>query len=156
MTNPVNLQNLFDQQSVEHPNSYLVPNDESRARMSEAAKQRKHSDETRAKMRDAHLGKRTKGMTGQTHTIETRAKMREARLKNNWIKGQKLSDEIRANMVKAAAIRREKYAKAVMTPHGYFPHVLAVAEAAGVGKAAVYQWIKKYPEHYYYMEKCGE
>ncbi len=154
MTNKINLQDLLDQKAATaHPNAFYLPDSDARAKMSEAARQRTVSDETRAKMSASHLGRRTQGMTGRKHTEDTRAKMSATAKQTCWNKGQQLSADIRANMSKAATLRREKYARGVMTPHGYFPHVLAVAEAAGVGKAAVYQWIKKYPNDYYYVEK---
>lgn len=65
--------------------------DESRKRMSEAAKIRPrtpHSEKTKEKMR----GHKTPGMAGRKHSEETKRKMREINL------GKKMSDEAREKM----------------------------------------------------------
>jgi hypothetical protein len=43
--------------------------------------------------------------------------------------------------------------KRIMTPHGEFPSLTAVSIAAGVRPSTVYEWMKKYPKDYYYLDK---
>ena len=140
----INLQDLLDQQvgrngayvksdeakaSISAKNSGRTFTAEHRAKISQAKLGTKLTQQTKDKMRQAHLGVRTPGMTGQKHTDETLAKMR------------------------ASALARRRQ---VMTPHGIFAAVADVAQAANVNISAVYRWIKVYPEHYYFLEKCGE
>jgi hypothetical protein len=41
--------------------------------------------------------------------------------------------------------------KPVMTPNGKFPSVQSVADAAKVDGNTIRRWMKKWPEHYYYV-----
>lgn len=99
-------------------------------------------------------------MTGKKHSEETRAKISEKG------KGKVLSEEHRAKISAAnkgihlgrtlSLEHRTQLAQRagkVMTPHGVFPSVRAVSEAAQVGVYCVRSWMKKFPEHYYYVTK---
>ena len=39
-----------------------------------------------------------------------------------------------------------------MTPNGVFSSATEVSRVAGVSMGRVYHWMKKWPEHYYYIE----
>lgn len=107
---------------------------------------KKHSAETRAKMSKNHT---SSGMKGHTHSADTRA--RQSENANPWNKGRTLSAETRDRMKAAAQLRAQKVRQKIMTPNGVFQDVHAVAAEAGVGRATVYSWIKKYPNEYYYV-----
>ena len=111
---------------------------ETRAKISASMKGKTHSADTRAKWSDAH--------TGKTLSAETRAKI-SAGLKGRkgWNEGKTLSAEHRAKIIAAKA-------KPIITPYGLFPSVRAVAEASGKPIYTVQSWVKKYPEHYYYVK----
>lgn len=122
---------------------------ETLARMSIAQKGRTVSAEHRAKLSAVNVGKtlsaehRAKigaAHKGRTLPAEHRAKIGAAH------KGRKMSEEHRAHLI---AIK----ARPVMTPHGLFPSVRAVVEASGYPKRYVYAWMKRFPEHYYYVNK---
>jgi hypothetical protein len=89
----------------------------------------KMSEETRAKKSAARKGK-----PGKKHSEETRAKISDAH------KGKKREDGW-------------KWSKPVMTPNGLYPSKKAVAEAANVSTVSVDKWIKKWPEHYFFLDK---
>ena len=76
------------------------------------------------------------------HTAEARAKISANR--RGGMSNRKHSVETRAKM----SATREK---AVMTPNGLFPSRRAVAQAAGVSASNITHWMKKWPEHYYYV-----
>jgi hypothetical protein len=40
-----------------------------------------------------------------------------------------------------------------MTPNGVFPSAKAVAEAAGVTYVTVWNWMKRWPDDYYYIKE---
>jgi len=108
----------------------------------------KNAEETKAKRAQKlkeHWAVNTKPGTrnGHHHTDEARAKISAA------FKGKKRSEEAKAAMRAAHALR----AKPVMTPHGLFPSVRAVAEASGQESRTVRFWIRQYPKHYYYVSK---
>lgn len=83
---------------------------------------------------------------GRRHSAESRqrwselAKVREA--------NRVISDETRAKLRKTSRILD------VMTPNGVFPSRAAVARAAGVQPATINRWMKKWPEHYYYIKEA--
>jgi hypothetical protein len=72
---------------------------------------------------------------------EARARM-SAR---NAFKGKPISEERRAAL--------QATARPLMTPNGLYPNARAVVEASGYSINAVRRWVKKYPEHYYYIPK---
>ena len=123
-----------------------------RARITASWRGKKHSAETRAimsakggnqkgKKRSAEtLAKMSAAQLGKKHSAETLAKMSKAR------KGRPKSAEHRAKIGAANG-------KSIMTPHGLFPSVNSVAEASGFSRETVRNWIKKYPKHYYYVNK---
>jgi hypothetical protein len=116
------------------------------------------SAEQKAKISAIHKGKpksaewRAK-MTGRTHSAETRAKMSASR------KGKTFSAETRAKIGAAgkgkaiSAEHRASISKPMMTPNGVFPSKNAVAVAANTTTVTIARWMKKYPEHYYYLPK---
>lgn len=97
---------------------------------------KKHSAETRAKIGASHKGKVT--------SEETRAKMSAA--SKGKPKKTKWSAESRAKLSASKT-------KPVMTPHGMFPSIRAIAEASGRYDSTVRTWMRKFPEHYYYVNK---
>jgi hypothetical protein len=128
-----NIQQLFDEQAqADYRQHYQV------------------SDETRAKMRDSHLGK-----PGISHNDETRAKMSDSlKGKESWNKGIPHTDQAKANISKSKKGKPNAHlCKPLMTPNGVFPSAVAVATAAGVSYVTVWNWIKRWPEHYYYLDK---
>ena len=170
MTNPVNLQDLLDQQIQQQgrpgrPNSYAV-SDETKAAIREKRKLqdptflgKTHSEESRAKISAANMG-RPSWNTGRQHTEEHVSKVRQA------LTGITRSDEFRAKVSAGAtghvvtqATRNKIQAKlwanarSVMTPHGVFPSTGAVAQAAGVTTTTVRRWMQQYPKHYYYVDE---
>ena len=69
-----------------------------------------------------------------------------------------LSDEAKKRISEARKKTKGLYkntyqSKPVMTYYGPYPSKTAVARAAGVDPGTVSNWIKKYPEHYYYITK---
>lgn len=73
-------------------------------------------------------------------TDDSRARMSAGR------KGKPWSTEHRAKLSQSC-----KTKKAVMTYYGPFESVTAVARASGYSRKVVGSWIRKYPEHYYYV-----
>jgi len=104
--------------------------DETRAKMSASQKGRTLTAETRVKLSAA--------MKGRTQSAEHRAKLGAAR------KGRTHSAEARAKLGAA-------HVKPVMTPNGLYPSLKAVREASGVTAPTIRRWMKKWPEHYYYV-----
>lgn len=118
-------------------------------------KGKKHSKETRALMSAQRTGLKASAETlakksasmkgknvGKTHTAEARAKMSAAQ------KGKpkpKWSAEARARFSASKGTP-------VMTPHGLFPSIRAVAEASGRDGSTVRTWLRKFPEHYFYLD----
>lgn len=99
-------------------------------------------------------------MLGKKHSKETRDRFSKMR------KGVPLSEQHRINVIAASARRKgvpltgERLTKIkiapckkTMTPNGVFPSLKAVAEAAGVSTVTIRKWMKKWPEHYYYITK---
>jgi len=105
-------------QGENHPLYGKTHSEETKAKMREAAMGRKISKETRSKMSAAHMGRPSaKGMLGKSHSAETKAKMSknargfsdEARRKQReHMIGKKMSDETRAKMREAALRRNGK------------------------------------------------
>jgi hypothetical protein len=90
-----------------------------------------------------------KGLRGQVTftkappSPETRAKISAAN------KGRTQTKETRALMkVNAHKVR----AKPIMTPLGLFPTRHAFAQAANMKPPSVNYWLKKCPEHYFYLD----
>jgi hypothetical protein len=96
---------------------------------------KKHSDETRAKIRE--------GRKGYKPTPETWAKRHAANVAKKG-KPRKMTAEHVANIQKVKC-------KPIMTPHGLFPSKAAVIKAAGVCSTTVGHWLKKFPNDYYYV-----
>jgi hypothetical protein len=120
-------------------------------------KGKKHSEESRAKM--VLTRSVVKPMLGKKHTAEVIAKMSAIK------KGKKHTAESRAKMSatqkgkpkpKWSAESRARFsaskATPVMTPHGLFPSIRAVAEASGRDGSTVRTWLRKFPEHYFYLD----
>jgi len=97
-----------------------------------------HSEQAKARMRA------TRSQLVYSPSAETRASISAAQT------GKKYSPEIRARMLAAATASK---GRPVMTYYGPYPSVMAVARAAGVLDETVRKWIKRYPEHYYYINK---
>ena len=74
--------------------------EESRRKISEANKGRRHSAESRRKMSTSHKGKPAWNK-GKKHSEETHRKMSEAKKGNSWNKGKKHSEETRRKMSEA-------------------------------------------------------
>jgi hypothetical protein len=105
--------------------------DEQKAKMSASRRGRVLTPDWRAKIGNAHKGREV--------SAETRAKL-SANYRRPW------SEESSA---KLSAIKSTP----VMTPNGLFPSRKAVARAAGVGPATITRWMRKWPEHYYFVKK---
>jgi len=121
--------------------------DETRAKMSASQKGRTLTAETRVKLSAAmkgrtltaeHRAKIGAAKKGRTQSAEHRAKLGAAR------KGRTHSAEARAKLGAA-------HVKPVMTPNGLYPSLKAVREASGVTAPTIRRWMKKWPEHYYYV-----
>jgi len=108
------------------------------------------SEETRAKLREINRGRR--------HSDETRARNSEAN-RRAWAttrKDYQHSDETRAKMSKASKLRKRELnvtGKPIMTPNGVFPSIMEVSRVAGVSYYTVHYWMRKWPEHYYIINK---
>jgi hypothetical protein len=87
----------------------------------------------------------SKSRKGVAKSAEHRAKLSASKT------GYKLSEETKLKMAQARLGR--KFNKPVMTPNGIFESRTAVALAAGVDPTTVGNWMKKWPEHYYYIKK---
>jgi len=115
---------------------------EHRAAVSASKKGTIVSIETRAKLREINLGK--------PKSAETLAKLSAS----GKGKPKPKSAEHRA---KLSASKKGKLnggnSKPIMTPNGIYPSHSAVQRAAGVSEPTVYRWMKKWPEHYYYLDK---
>jgi len=120
---------------------------------------KKHSAETRALMSATRSGVLSPTY-GKKHSAETRAKIGAAN------KGRTISAESRAKLSAAlkgkpkpkwSAESRANFSasksKPVMTPYGLFPSIRAIAEASGRDASTVRTWLRKFPEHYYYVKK---
>ena len=112
-------------------------------------KGRTHSEEAKSKIR---AKRKLQGITVETRakmSASNKGKVRSQEFKDN-LRQMKLgiprSDECRAKMSATKS-------KPVMTAYGVYPSCMAVAEAANVTRATVYMWMKKYPEHYYYIKE---
>ena len=133
-----------------------------RQRIADAHRGRKRSAETCAKIGDAHRGK--------VVSEETRAKIRAHRTgsKNGPLtaehrarigdihRGKIVGEETRKKMSESAKNRQRELnqtGKPIMTPNGIFPSVMEVSRVAGVTYSTVHYWMKKWPEHYYYIAK---
>jgi hypothetical protein len=134
-------------------------------RIGQAHLGRKASAETCAKISAVHKGKtvseetraKLRARPKQVVSEETRAKLREAG-KKAWAttrKGYVVSEEARAKMSQAKKGRRRPLnvtGKPIMTPNGIFPSVMQVSRVAGVSYDRVHYWMKKWPQHYYYIK----
>ena len=127
---------------------WLTHTPDARAKISASQKGRrkgiKLSLETRAKISAA----RQAWVSVNHVSLETRAKMSASQKGKN--KGKKRSAETRAKM---SANHTRPAAKLLMTPNGLYPSRKAVAKAANVCPETISNWIKKWPEHYYYINK---
>ena len=121
-----NIQALLDQQNNQNYKAQYTFSDEARANISAAVKRRWEDPDFRAKMED-RFGDRD-GLSS-----ETKDKISEAK--------------------KGKPAHNKGKGKRIMTPHGEFVSLTAVAQAAGVVPSTVYEWMKKYPKHYYYLDK---
>ena len=83
---------------------------ETRKKISEIQKGKKHSEETRRKMSLKRIGK-ISGMKGKKHSEETKQKMSKTRKKignGKWMKGRKLSESIRRKISETHKLKREE------------------------------------------------
>jgi len=136
--------NGYKQRARLNPNKH---SDEARAKISDANKGRTMSAEARAKIGAAHKGK--------TVSAEARAKLSAA------LKGRIITAEARAKLSAAGKGRthsaehrakiRAARTKPVMTPNGLYPSRKHVAEEAKVNITTIDNWMKKWPDHYYYV-----
>ena len=78
--------------------------------------------------------------TGLQLTAGHRASISQAK------KSRSVSADHRAKLSQACKTKR-----AVMTYYGPYPSVMAVARASGRNEETVRSWIRKFPEHYYYI-----
>jgi hypothetical protein len=111
--------------------------EEARAKISAANRSKAWSAETCAKISARHKGK--------IISAECRAKMSAAS------KGRPKSPEHRAK-ISAGHKNKGVGTKPLMTPNGLYPSRKAVAEAANVPFWTVDSWIKKWPQHYFYLD----
>ena len=125
-----NLQELFDQQTnVGSKDHYIV------------------SKETRAKMRESHVGRE-----GKPNSPETRAKMSNS-LKGRevWNKGVPATDSRKDNISKAKKGKpNPKKSKPIITPYGEFPSAKLAAAYEGISYIALWYKMKARPDQYYY------
>lgn len=165
----INLQDLLDAEIQKHSgkrgrHSYRVTTEETKDLIRQKRKLQgptflghTHSEESRAKISEGNKGK-VGWSRGKKLTTEHKAKLSQAhtgkkrpaevvekcRLSNI---GHEVTQATR-DKIRATHLAR---APSVMTPHGVFPSTGAVAAAANVSKTTVRNWIKKYPQHYYYV-----
>lgn len=85
---------------------------------------------------------------------ETRAKTSGSlKGKKTWNKGIPHTDQAKANISKSKKGKpNPRKCKPMMTPNGVFPSAKAVATAGSVSYVTVWNWMKRWPEHYYYLE----
>ena len=85
---------------------------------------------------------------------ETRAKSSGSlKGKETWNKGIPHTDQAKANISKSKKGKPNTHlCKPLMTPNGVFPSAMAVADAAGVSYVTVWNWMKRWPEDYYYLD----
>jgi hypothetical protein len=100
--------------------------------------ERPRSLEFRAQMSKLHKGKKLS------------PEHRDAIIKANI--GKKMSAEFCDNLSKAKAAYWAERVRPLMTPNGLFPSRVAVAKEAKVTPQTVDNWIKKWPQHYFYLE----
>lgn len=106
--------------------------------------------------------------TGWFQRLPYEEQLRHRKFSSDLHKGRVVSATTRALMVRnmndpalrakintpeSRAKRLATMSTPVMTYYGVFPSRRAVAEAAGVSCETVRSWMKKYPDHYYYMGK---
>jgi hypothetical protein len=72
---------------------------------------------------------------------------------NSTFKGKTHTDNSRQKM-RDAKLTYHPNRKTIMTPNGLYPSRGDVARAAGVHSSTVDAWMKKWPEHYYYIEEA--
>jgi len=126
----MNYQDIFD---TAHPNSFVKQSAETVAKKVQAATGKTRTAEQRARIGLANSTKtRTEEFKAHLSAINT---------------GKKLSAEHRKKIS-----TNSKQARPVMTPHGVFPSKIAVARAAGTYIEKVTYWMKRYPEHFYFIE----
>ncbi len=132
-----NLQELLDQRASEPATKLYQRDAETRARISASLTGRTHSAETRSKISANHKGGYPKGgLKGPSPLL-----------------GREFTAEQRQNVSKGRKGIPAKNRKPIMTPNGPFPSLSAVAEAAGVKPGKVWIWMKRWPEHYYYIKE---
>jgi hypothetical protein len=119
-----NLQQLLDEHNDQNYKAQYTFSEESRAKISEASKRRWQDPKYRARMAEVVRDGSSK---------ETKEKISAAK--------------------KGKPAHNKGKGKRIMTPHGEFPSLTAVSIAAEVRPSTVYEWMKKYPEHYYYLDK---
>jgi hypothetical protein len=104
---------------------------------------------------DSEKEKSHKSSYSHPNSPETRAKMsRSLKGREVWNKGIPATEERKANIA-LSKIGKElpKKWKPIMTPNGVFPSAKAVAAAAGVTYVTVWNWMKRWPNDYYYIDK---
>ena len=113
---------------------------EGRAKISHSHK----TSEKAARARATNCELARQANTGRKHSAELKARWSEiAKVREA---NRVISDETRAKLSKTSRIRD------VMTPNGVFPSRAAVARAAGVHPKTVDGWMKRWPQHYYYIK----
>ena len=118
---------------------------ESRAKMLETKKQnpQRHSDETKAKLRQAHVGK--------PKTLESIEKMRQKKI------GKSRSAEACAK-TSATLLANPPRVKPIMTPSGVFPRLhdaIAYAKSHGMKnpRNKIMGWLKTHPDQFYFLPR---
>lgn len=88
------------------------------------------------------------------YSADSREKMSQSlQGKKTWNRGVPATQERKDNISKAKKGKpNPKKCKPMMTPNGVFPSGQAVAKAAGVSYVTVYNWMKRWPNDYYYLE----
>ena len=110
-------------------------------------KGRKHTAESRARMSAAQTARHK--IAPFKHTAESRAKLSAA------LKGKKRRPNSAETCAKKSAALKGKpnpLARKVMTYYGVYASIGQVMLAANVTSGTVRGWMKKYPEHYFYLE----
>lgn len=74
--------------------------EEHRLKISRANKGRKHSEESKEKMRIARANRPSPGMSGKRHTTETRDKMKAAQTKNSQLLSEKAKEQWKSQKLK--------------------------------------------------------
>jgi hypothetical protein len=138
----MNYQDIFDTVPA---STFRAHSDRSRAHLSKVMTGKKQTAET--------IAKRVATQKGKPKSEQGRANIAAANIlkfqgKPSKIKGR--TDIHSAEQRQAISVRKSK---PIMTPHGLFPSRAAVAKAAGVWVTTVRDWMKKYPNDFYYVTK---